>query len=350
MEKHYRLQPYGGRSTRHECPQCHDKHSFTYYVDVEGNPLSEICGRCDHESSCGYHYTPGDYFRDSGNTRAPYRTDYRPHKEVKRSTVPPDYLDRRLISKYNSFDNQLMHFLVKVFDIYTLESPTIEKMWRDYHIGATREKDIIFWYLDIGAHLRTGKIIRYNPLDGHRDRNHFPPVDWVHSRMKRTGELPQDFNMVQCLFGEHLLGLHPDKPVSVVESEKTAIICSALIPESIWVATGGKQNFNERNMEVLRGRKVTLFPDIDGYREWSGKAGMLRRICKELKISDYLEKYGTDEDRAGHADIADILLREAVAAAKTRTVYCELSTVDKMKLKNPHLADMAKELGLVEKP
>ena len=53
--------------------------------------------------------------------------------------------------------------------------------------------------------------------------------------MKRSGELPKDFNMVQCLFGEHLLRLHPDKKVAVVESEKTAVICSALMPEYVWV-------------------------------------------------------------------------------------------------------------------
>lgn len=338
MNTHFHLQPYGGRSTRHECPKCHDKHSFTYYVDDEGNPLSEICGRCDHESRCGYHYTPGDYFRDSGNIRAPRHTAYRPYKAVKRNEVQPDYLDRRLILKYRSFDNQLMYFLVRKFD----KSPTIEKMRKDYIIGATPDKDVVFWYLDIDAHLRTGKIIRYNPLDGHRDKSH--PIDWVHSRMKKSGELPKDFNMVQCLFGEHLLRLHPDKKVAVVESEKTAVICSALIPEYVWVATGGKSNIREQTMRVLRGRNVILFPDIDGYELWREKAKILRDFCKTIKISEVLERYGTDEDRERQVDIADILLRNLPRIrspgeeAKTERGYGCPGSADRHTIqgRNPH--------------
>ena len=358
MNTHYHLQPYGGRSTRHECPRCHDKHSFTYYVDDEGNPLSEICGRCDHESRCGYHYTPGDYFRDSGNIRAPRHTTYRPYKAVKRNEVQPDYLDRRQILKYRSFDNQLMYFLVRKFDVMTLESPTIEKMWKDYIIGATPDKDVVFWYLDIDARLRTGKIIRYNPLNGHRDKSH--PIDWIHSRMKKSGELPQDFNMVQCLFGEHLLRLHPDKTVAVVESEKTAVICSALIPEYVWVATGGKSNIREQTMRVLRGRNVILFPDIDGYREWTEKSRMLSRISSSYHVSDCLERYGTDEDRAGQVDIADILLRdlprirspgeEAKTERGTDAPAVQTAIPSKagiLTAKNPELKELVEELDLV---
>ena len=338
MNTHFHLQPYGGRNTRHECPKCHDKHSFTYYVDDEGNPLSEICGRCDHESRCGYHYTPGDYFRDSGNIRAPRHTAYRPYKAVKRNEVQPDYLDRRLILKYRSFDNQLMYFLVRKFD----KSPTIEKMRKDYIIGATPEKDVVFWYLDIEARLRTGKIIRYNPLDGHRDKSH--SIDWIHSRMKRSGELPKDFNMVQCLFGEHLLRLHTDKKVAVVESEKTAVICSALMPEYVWVATGGKSNIREQTMRVLRGRDVILFPDIDGYGLWREKAQILRDFCKTIKISEVLERYGTDEDRERQVDIADILLRNLPRIrspgeeAKTERGYGCPGSADRHTIqgRNPH--------------
>lgn len=358
MNTHYHLQPYGGRNTRHECPRCHDKHSFTYYVDDEGNPLSEICGRCDHESRCGYHYTPGDYFKDSGNIREPRHTAYRPYKAVKRNEVQPDYMDRRLILKYNSFDNQLMYFLVRKFDVMTLESPTIEKMWKDYIIGATPDKDVVFWYLDIDAHLRTGKIIRYSPLDGHRDKSH--PIDWVHSRMKKSGELPKDFNMVQCLFGEHLLRLHPDKTVAVVESEKTAVICSALMPEYVWVATGGKSNIREQTMRVLRGRNVILFPDIDGYREWTEKSRMLSRISSSYHVSDCLERYGTDGDRAGQVDIADILLRdlprirspgeEAKTERGTDAPAVQTAIPSKagiLTAKNPELGRLIEELGLI---
>ena len=59
---------------------------------------------------------------------------------------------------------------------------------------------------------------------------------------------------------------HPDKTVALVESEKTAIICSAMMPQYLWLATGGKSQFNSR-LTVLKGRKIIAFPDIDAYHD-----------------------------------------------------------------------------------
>lgn len=87
----------------------------------------------------------------------------------------------------------------------------------------------------------------------------------VHTNLKAAHQLPPEWKLTQCLFGEHLLN-DKDKVnanVALVESEKTAVICSLLLPECIWLATGGKSQFNDRLM-VPKGRKVTAFPDIDG--------------------------------------------------------------------------------------
>ena len=113
-----------------------------------------------------------------------------------------------------------------------------------------------------------GKIIPYNPATGHRIKDdHFPPVMWVHTKLKATHLLPPEWSLTQCLFGERLLHDKVNANVALVESEKTAVICSLLLPEYIWLATGGKSQFNDRLM-VLKGRKVTAFPGIDGYDEW----------------------------------------------------------------------------------
>ena len=45
----YHLEKYHGVGSRHECPQCHDKHSFAYYVDDNGNIIDKTVGRCNHE-------------------------------------------------------------------------------------------------------------------------------------------------------------------------------------------------------------------------------------------------------------------------------------------------------------
>ena len=69
--------------------------------------------------------------------------------------------------------------------------------------------------------MRAGKIMGYDAVTGHRIKEPFNQVNWVHSVRK----VP-DFHMQQCLFGEHLLSdtsaAMSAKPVAIVESEKTA--------------------------------------------------------------------------------------------------------------------------------
>lgn len=95
--------------------------------------------------------------------------------------------------------------------------------------------------------------------------------------------------------------------MALVESEKTAVICSLLLPEYTWLAIGGKSQFNDRLM-VLKGRKVTAFPDIDGYDEWRKKAKNYPML--DITISDILERNATPEQRERQVDIADLLLEE----------------------------------------
>ena len=60
-----------------------------------------------------------------------------------------------------------------------------------------------------------------------------------------------------------MLNTFATAPVMLVESEKTAVIMSHFIPDYIWLATGGKNGcFNSEAMQVLRGRDVTLVPDL----------------------------------------------------------------------------------------
>ena len=69
---------------------------------------------------------------------------------------------------------------------------------------------------------------------------------------------------------------------------------------------GRKGQLNDR-VEVLAGRKVIAFPDVDGYDTWVQKAA--ERPHLGIIVSDLLEKNATPEDRAAHIDIADLLIR-----------------------------------------
>ena len=186
------------------------------------------------------------------------------------------------------------------------------KIIKDYHIGVTKNRDVIFYQIDKEGRCRSGKIMKYNRATGHRikDENIGGKISWVHSTLKNSINpklrLPDEWTLTQCLFGEHLLKQYPFKNVAIVESEKTAVICNSFWSEYIWMATGGKSQINDR-LQVLKGRKIVAFPDVDGYQEWKEKLSQVRGL--DIMISDVLEINATEKDRINQVDIADLLIR-----------------------------------------
>lgn len=302
----YNLQKYRGMSSRYTCPSCGRPRCFTRYVDEEGKPLHETVGRCDHESSCGYHYTPKQFFADHPDLKPgkvwredrPVWLDKERPKEL--CFIPFDMVTRSV--RFN-YDSDLVTFLRTVIDPVVLEG-----LIDDYRIGVTKSRATIFFQIDVQGRCRTGKIMMYNPESGHRIKDPDVPgrVTWVHSMMKKAGMLPESWELSQCLFGEHLLPLYPDKPVGLVESEKTAVIAAGLMPKYLWLATGGKSCINDR-LNVLKGRKVIAFPDVDGFQEWTDKLANLSGL--DITVSPLLQQAATAEDLAAHIDIADWLIR-----------------------------------------
>ena len=64
-EYRFHLQKYSPGS-KTVCPGCGRKACFTRYVDEEGQvSFPGNVGKCDHINSCGYHYTPREYFHDN---------------------------------------------------------------------------------------------------------------------------------------------------------------------------------------------------------------------------------------------------------------------------------------------
>ena len=199
--------------------------------------------------------------------------------------------------------SDFLNFLGKLFD-----QETVRRLVEEYSIGVTKSGDAVFYQIDTKGRCRTGKVMKYDRETGHRikDPTAKTPITWVHSLLKQQGVLPQEWELTQCLFGEHLLSRYPDKVVCLVESEKTAIICAGVAPECVWLATGGKGQLNDR-VEVLDGRKILAFPDIDGYDTWCEKAS--ERPYLSITVSDLLVQKAREQDYEDHIDIADILIR-----------------------------------------
>lgn len=352
----YSLQKYKGTATRHTCPGCGDRHSFAYYVDEQYTPLHPSVGRCNHESSCGYHYTPKEYFHDHPECRtandfsfAGQRSERKPGRTPQQtaiSCIPPHYVE-----KSKSVHSNFFRFISSLLDSYygSKAKEVLKRLLEDYRLGATRDGAVIFWQIDRANRVRTGKVMQYNPNDGHRIKGgQASAVDWIHSILKRQRVLPEEWQLSQCLFGEHLLGGNPGKVVVLVESEKSAVIGSAIFPGYVWLATGGKSQMREEKLRVLTGRTVLLFPDADGYSEWKQRAGGMD-FCKVI-VSDLIEKNATPEQKAAHIDIADWIVfqiqESKIMCTANHLVEAE-RILRRMVEKNPVLQKLIDDFDLV---
>ena len=308
----YHLQKYAGISSRHTCPACERPRCFTLYIDDNGNILHPTVGRCDHESSCGYHRTPRQYFHDHPEHRhfviPSERSEsrnlfHRSHRHGRPDRASPGIIPQNLIPP-PSATNHLISYLKTM-----IPSSAIDRIIADYRLASTPDHAIIFLQIDQDNQCRTGKIMQYNPATGHRIKDPNKPgrINWLHSILKRRKQLPPDWQLTQCLFGEHLLPQHQDKTVALVESEKTAIICSAMMPQYLWLATGGKSGLTSERLSALKGRKIIVFPDIDAFKDWQQKIFTFPHL--DIRISRLLEDNATPADRAAHIDLADWILK-----------------------------------------
>ena len=358
--KSYSLQTYKGMVTRHTCPNCGDKRSFVYYVDEENMPLHPSVGRCNHESSCGYHYTPKQYFQDHPECRISNASSLNwqkrntkcksiptePPKLMPIGNVPTLYVERS-----KSVHSNFFRFLSTLLGNYygSKSQEVLNRLLDKYRLGATREGAVIFWQIDKNSNVRTGKVMQYNPEDGHRIKaEQGAAVNWIHSILKKQKVLPEEWQLSQCLFGEHLLSLYPDKVVILVESEKSAIIGSAIFPDYVWLATGGKSQMKEEKLRVLSGRTVLLFPDADGYTEWKLRADSMT-YCKAI-VSDLIEKHATPKQKADHIDIADWIIfqiQEGHLMCTANHLAEAEKILQRMIEKNPVLQKLIDELDLV---
>ncbi|WP_294081635.1 DUF6371 domain-containing protein [Proteiniphilum sp. UBA5384] len=378
------LQPYKGKSTRHTCPTCKTKYAFTLYLNGNtGQPIHPTVGICNREIKCGYHYTPRQYFDEhpeckntqsktqisnnhSQQTSAPSGANPlnefahpggtphlettnpgSPHTESSLSgfsqcrsphpgfpkpkhhpvLFPPNYpqinpvefdlIPNYLVEKSVSCNSHFVCFLQQHFS-----EEQINEAINQYSLGATKNNEVIFWQIDINGKVRTGKIMQYNPETGRRIKNISGAINWVHNKLKKTDPTFADFKLTQCYFGEHLLRLHPCKPVAIVEAEKTAIIASMLFGNYIWLAAGNLNGITAEKSTVLRDRNIVLFPDAGCFEKWNKKKEEIRNeIFCQINISYLVETHATPQQSHDGYDIADYILDQlskfAVEYSKT---------------------------------
>ncbi|WP_069131365.1 DUF6371 domain-containing protein [Rhodohalobacter halophilus] len=278
-------------SKKFRCPACQKKR-FVRYVDSEdGNYLPEDVGRCDRELNCGYHKPPRE--ADGLSIGSALYSMPEPPPEPVPSYISKEYLERSL-GKYER--NSLIRWMATLKGwSWALATDTA----KEYRVGTSSDGWAIFWQIDQEEKIRSGKMMAYSN-DGHRIKEGYSQ-DWIHSKLKRSGHL-NDFELVQCFYGLHLLD---DRPVAIVESEKTAIIASQYLTQFTWMASGQLNGINEYKMQPLKGRKVVLFPDIGCFNQWNDKALELAHMA-DISVSTLLEENAPDQHKG--YDIADYLI------------------------------------------
>ena len=245
---------------------------------------------------------------------------------------------------------------------------TIEQMHhaaQRYHLGKTKSGSPIFWMIDD----------MLDPLDA-RIMQSYSSDTWVSQLLKKREPLIRYWQVHHCLFGLHLLNsdfcdksisntnltnstnnpliksrtndlsdscdscsgenisaesmssvvvktnsldscnsCSGNKPISIVESEASAVILSELFPESLWMAYVSTTHLSYDLFVPLQGRNVTIYPRTDPYLSNylffdDFIASVLKGLDIHISVSSILEDYATDEQKSRCIDLVDFLLEE----------------------------------------
>ena len=331
-EYRFRLKSYKVSADRIECPNCHHWRCFVPYIDTEGIiNFPPYVGRCNRENKCAYHYPPRQFFRDHPDAKRELDASPFPSfvSTPPKPQVEPYYFPNSMMEQsmkcYHS--NNFYLFLKSRF-----RENAAKDMMGKFHIGTARNRQgsCAFWQVDVEGRIRDAKVMLYNADTGHRIKEVAPT--WAHTLTR----IPRE-RIRQCFFGEHLLPVHPNLPVGIVESEKTVVIASYHLPQFVWLATGGSGGmFGKANLEILKGRKVVLFPDLGQMANWQKKACQMRLQGIDASVHDYLEKHVTKGEKEKGLDIADYLLNEPSQAVTLRLMVdrkpCLQVLIDKLEL------------------
>ena len=164
----------------------------------------------------------------------------------------------------------------------------------NHWIGAT-----VFWQIDKNIAIKAGKIMLYNCNTGKRVKKPYNHISWMHKKLKIN-----DFVLQQCLFGLHnLCDYATSNTICIVESEKTAVIMSIVMPSNLWLATGSKSNFKEELLQPVKDYNVIAYPDKSEFKNWQSKTEILNKLGYNIICSNVLENFNLEDG----SDLVDLL-------------------------------------------
>ena len=218
-------------------PCCNKKNYDGKFVSFKNHPINT--GYCH---SCGITTLPKSNTIKNFNKQRNCNTT-----EIYCNTKKPErlkYVDFEAVSKSLKC-NTSNNFISYLYSKYPADR--VKKAINMYHIGTSEKKATVFWYVNKKQLIQKSKHI------------------WYNSNGKRTDYFKVPYKNEDgyrfCLFGEHLLK-NNSKPIILVESEKSAIICSIEMPDFTWLAYSGINGLTDEKVKSLKNEKIYVIPDL----------------------------------------------------------------------------------------
>lgn len=317
MNYQYHLAKWADRRKDIHCPNCGKGHGcYKEYVDGNGNPVdpdNHLCGKCDHENSCGYHVTPKQWQQEHGKIDT---SAYTPivYKKKDMLTIDPAIVSRTI--QKNAYTRNTLVVWLHSLPWNSAQKETLEQALQLYCVGTMRNGSVIFWQIDQDRKVRTGKKMMYT-VEGKRLKNakgESIGFGFMHNIVPEAKALldADTHEYRQCAFGLHLTRVFPDAEVHIVESEKTALLmtCYDQTPwhEHVWIAVGSMQQLSEQWLQGLKGRILVAYPDANAVDDWTRRADMLKATGWTINLSTaWMQHYDIQADPK--ADIGDLVLQ-----------------------------------------
>ena len=262
--------------------------------------------------------------------------DDEPAPKITRKYVPrepaPDriwmYWRLETVKRWMNHDNNLLQWMLAL-PMPEENKRNLRNMIEWYFVGTSLGGYTQGWVawpeVDMDLRLYDIKFMKYQD-DGHRDKNWNP--NWFSALMASNGLFNNEkYKARRTLFGLHLAHYFDKAEVCLVESEKTALICSAFSDpdKKIWMATGGMRQFKPDMLDQLiaANRYIVLYPDVDGEQQWIDmmKAIGYSRMSMTSKMRS-IDKGGLYNPTLDgpKADIADIMIRIISNPVQAETV------------------------------
>lgn len=288
---------------RTRCPECESSNGFAGMKTIDGTPCGDQLrhGKCH---ACGVMIWPDD--APSSEAQPYQRTDPKPLAVVRAG----------LIAETSAQTSNLHSVLINI------GGEGMAAHLRQWNIGTDGEGRTLFHYINSRGQHQTTKGIAYDAAGkriktsdarfGVRMLSGYVPLT------SKDGHRP-------CLFGEqwtqagqimidHRNPAQPRKwayddrtPVVLVESEKTAVVASYMMPNLIWIATGGTSSMTKDKAAALRERVVLIMFDCDrAGREAAAKAAQVIGDIGGKPIHEIDGKPAQDHVFRGAADGFDI--------------------------------------------